>query len=91
MYVNPLTWPLVFWLEGMLKPVSSQAKFLLPVLPQEVIKAAPLYLLYGNTRTADVLFLDPETYAANAVMASASFHSSNTSNIGNVTLLVCSA
>lgn len=91
MYVDFLTWPLVFWLEVMLKlDVPSQVKFLLSVLSQDVIQAAPLYLLYRNTRTADVLFLDLDTYAANAVMASASFHSSNTSNKGNVTVLVCS-
>lgn len=56
---------------------------------QEVIRAAPYYLLNGNTQTADILYANTSSYVPTHAGATAAFHSMNTSNQANITLLVC--
>ncbi|KAL0042965.1 hypothetical protein WJX79_005358 [Trebouxia sp. C0005] len=54
---------------------------------QEVIRAAPYYLLNDNTQTADILYANTSSYATTSAGATAAFHSQNTSNQANITLL----
>ncbi|DBA87560.1 TPA: hypothetical protein ACH3X1_004585 [Trebouxia sp. C0004] len=54
---------------------------------QEVIRAAPYYLLNDNTQTADILYANTSSYATTYAGATAAFHSRNTSNQANITLL----